>query len=152
MGDFIERTDLAPFATIAEAKADAMIEDAEAMAVEVAPCITDDAFAKKPAVKAVLRAAILRWNDAGSGAKVTQAALGYSQTIDTSSPRKGLFWPSEIEQLQKVCAAEGGGKAFSVDTLGTGMVMHADICSINFGATYCSCGAILTQMWPLYEQ
>lgn len=151
MGDFIEPTDLAPFATIAEPKAEAMIEDAEAMAKEVAPCIAEQAFAKKPAVKAILRAAILRWNDAGSGAKVTQGALGYSQTIDTSNPRRGLFWPSEIEQLQKLCASEGGGKAYAVDTISTGVVVHADICSINFGATYCSCGAILTQGLPLYE-
>lgn len=152
MGDFIDPADLTPFATIAEPKAEAMIEDAEAMAKEVAPCITDTAFTKQAAVKAILRAAILRWNDAGSGAKVTQAALGYSQTIDTSTSRKGLFWPSEIEQLQKLCAPEGGGKAYNVDTLGTGVIVHADICSINFGATYCSCGAILTQNWPLYEQ
>lgn len=153
MGDFILPTDLTPFANIESAKAAAMIEDAEAMAKEVAPCITDAGFTKQAAVKAILRASILRWNDTGNGAKVTQAALGYSQTVDLSNPRKGLFWPSEIEQLQKLCTAEGVGKAFSIDTVSTaGVIMHADICAINFGAEYCSCGAILTQGLPLYER
>ena len=47
--------------------------------------------------------------------------------------------------------AGGEGKAFGIDTAGSRAV-HADICSINFGAIYCSCGADLTgYMFPLYE-
>lgn len=42
--------------------------------------------------------------------------------------------------------------AFSVDTATVTTPLHADICSLNFGATYCSCGAILTLALPLYEQ
>lgn len=149
----ITPTDLAPFATIDEAKALAMIADALAMAKLVAPCIVDDDFAHPDAAKAVIRGAILRWNDAGSGGKVSQTALGYSQTVDTSQPRRAMFWPSEIEQLQKMCADPDGLGAFAIDTIGasTGTVVHADICSVNFGSTSCSCGAILTQGLPLYE-
>lgn len=45
----------------------------------------------------------------------------------------------------------GEGKAFSIDTVGSRAV-HADICAINFGAIYCSCGADLTDYrYPLYE-
>jgi hypothetical protein len=43
------------------------------------------------------------------------------------------------------------GGAFSVDTATITAPLHADICSLNFGATYCSCGAILTLALPLYE-
>ncbi len=43
------------------------------------------------------------------------------------------------------------GGAFVIDTVGTSIV-HADVCSINFGALYCSCGASLTNyMYPLWE-
>ena len=39
--------------------------------------------------------------------------------------------------------------AFSIDTVGCATV-HADICALNFGASYCSCGADIAG-WPLYE-
>ena len=146
--------DLAPFAEIPEAKALAMIEDALALAARVAPCITEDSFTYEAAAKAVLRRAILRWNDAGSGA-LTQETLGndYSYSTDTRDQRgsrSGLFWPSEIQQLQDLCKGEDSG-AFQIDTVSTAVV-HAEICAINFGANYCSCGADLTQyLYPLYE-
>lgn len=152
MGDFISTTDLGPFATIETAKANAMIADAEAMAKLVAPCITDVEFEHEDAVKAILREAILRRNDAGSGAVTTQTAGPFSQAVDTSRPRRGLFWPSEIEQLQDLCSDTGNSGAFSVDTVANGVIVHADVCSLNFGADYCSCGAILTGAWPLWEE
>ncbi|MBF6363207.1 hypothetical protein IU447_24120 [Nocardia farcinica] len=153
MGDFIGATDLAPFATIDAAKAAAMIADAEAMATNAAPCISEADFpaAKKAVVKAILRAAILRWNDTGSGAKTSMSALAFSQTIDTTNPRKGLFWPSEIEQLQNLCKTAETGGAFNVDTIPASLVAHAETCALVFGASYCSCGAELTGGIPLYE-
>ncbi len=42
--------------------------------------------------------------------------------------------------------------AFSIDTTPTTTVIHADICALNFGALYCSCGAVLTGLFPLYER
>lgn len=42
--------------------------------------------------------------------------------------------------------------AFAIDTIGNGsVVVHADICALRFGAQYCSCGAVLTARFPLYE-
>ncbi|WP_280331493.1 hypothetical protein [Nocardia wallacei] len=149
MGDFISTTDLAPFATIETAKATAMIEDAEAMAVLVAPCITNDGFVHTAAVKAILRGAILRWNDSGSGAVTSQTAGIFGQTIDTRQTRKSLFWPSEIEQLQDLCTESGTGTAFNIDTV-TSSAFHADTCSLVFGALYCSCGGDIAG-WPLSE-
>lgn len=92
------------------------------------------------AVKAILRGAIMRWNDAGSGAKSSVTAGPFSETIDTTVSRRGMFWPSEITNLQSVCSDGQSGKAFSIDTVNFNGV-HADWCSINFGAAYCSCGA-----------
>lgn len=46
--------------------------------------------------------------------------------------------------------ASVGGGAFDVSTVGYGTV-HADWCSINFGATYCSCGADIAG-YPIFGE
>lgn len=153
---YIDTTDLDPFADIEIAKAVAMIADAEAQAILVAPCLSDaDELTdnQRAAVKAVLRGSILRWNEAGSGALQAQTAGPFGVTLDTRQTRRSLFWPSEIEQLQKICNAVSGGEggAFSIDTAPGCSIFHADVCSINFGASYCSCGAVLTLAGPLWE-
>lgn len=116
MGTFLTVNDLAPFATIGLAKAEAMIDDAEAMAVLAAPCINDVGFAYGTAVKAILRGAVLRWNDSGSGALQAQTAGPFGQTLDTRQERRGMFWPSEIVALQSLCASRGG--VYSVSLAG----------------------------------
>lgn len=150
----IEWADLAPFAEIPSAKAVAMIEDALAMAELIAPCISssDLSASKAAAAKAILRAAILRWHESGNGALSQQAAGPFSQTMDTRQQRRSLFWPSEIEDLQKICQADptDADGAWSYDGIGGTTSQHADICALNFGAVYCSCGAVLAGV-PLYE-
>ncbi|MCF8607538.1 hypothetical protein L5I01_29695 [Gordonia sp. HY442] len=111
----ITPSDLSPFAAITEAKATAMIADALAMATLVAPCIIDETFAHADAAKAVIRGAILRWNAADTGAITRQAAGSFSLEIDSTQRRNGLFWPSEIEQLQGMCKGASDG-AFFIDT------------------------------------
>lgn len=156
MGTFLSPDDLAPFATIDAGKADEMIADAEALAIAVAPCLGDAevelADHQAAAVKAVLRAAILRWNDSGTGAMSMETAGPFSVQYDTRQPRRSLFWPSEIDQLQAICvAATGGGSggAFSVDTVST-TDNHSETCAISLGANYCDCGAALAGV-PLWE-
>lgn len=117
MGTFLNVTDLAPFATIEVSKAEAMIEDAEAMALLAAPCIAAVDFAYTSAVKAILRGAVLRWNDAGSGALQAQTAGPFGQTLDTRQERRGMFWPSEIVSLQSLCADSQGG-VYSISLAG----------------------------------
>lgn len=141
--------DLTPFAEIDVGKAQAMIDDALAMAAVVAPCITDAEFAYDAAARAVIRGAILRWNDSGTGALTQQGAGPFQVSYDNRNPRKSLFWPSEIKQLQELCAESGTGQAFTIDTLGTSTI-HAPWCSIYFGADYCSCGADIAGA-PIYE-
>lgn len=118
--DLLEIADLAPFATIDDAKAEAMIEDAVAMATMAAPClavVADLSPQQIAAAKALLRGAVLRWNDIGSGALAAQAAGPFSQSVDTRQVRRSMFWPSEITALQDVCkgVVEKSG-AFAVDT------------------------------------
>jgi hypothetical protein len=117
-GPLLTAADLAPFATIDAVKAAAMIEDALGMAEVVAPCIATPEFAHRRAAKAILRGAILRWHEAGNGAAVTKNAGIYGQTVDTRQPRKAMFFPSEIDQLRKLCRADNdNGGAFTIDML-----------------------------------
>ena len=109
--------DLSPFATIEEEKAQLMIDDALALAALVAPCILEDTFTHAAAAKAILRGAILRWNESGTGASVQQSAGPFSQTMDTRQQRRSMFWPTEIEQLQELCKQGGSSGAFALDTL-----------------------------------
>lgn len=161
MATFIELFDLLPFAEIEPSKAEAMIADAEAQAVIAAPCLltlqtvpvdeTADELAlrtaKVAAVKSILRGAILRWNDAGSGAVQSQTVGPFAQTLDTRVQRRGMFWPSEIEQLQDMCSTGGG--AWAIDTFCTS-TWHQPWCSSMFAAAYCSCGADIAG-YPIYE-
>lgn len=145
----ITPADLAPFATIETEKADAMIADALALAALTAPCITSEDFTYDAAAKAIIRGAILRWNDAGSGAYSQVTTGPFSAATDTRAARKGMFLPSELDDLKALCSEGGGGKAFSVDTVATSAA-HSASCSLNFGALYCSCGADIAG-FPLFD-
>lgn len=121
-----------PFLTVADlqvfkpsldpAKAAAMIEDASAMALGVAPCIaTSDDPSVLARVKAVLRGAILRWEDSGSGAYTSRSLQmgphGQTEVFDSRVHRSGLFWPDEITTLQGLCASAAAGGAFMIDLM-----------------------------------
>ena len=140
--------DLAPFADIEPARAEAMVEDAYAQAVVVAPCLSDPDPATAAAAKAILRRAILRWDESGVAGTVTQETAGqFSQTMQAGSS-KGLFWPSEIVALQRLCKASR--RAFTVTPVTAHQGVHGEGCALRFGAAYCSCGADLADV-PIFE-
>ena len=96
--------DLKNFATIAPAKAQEMIDDAIGEAAFHAPCTWNGDFFPahlRGFVKSKLRGAVLRWNEAGTGAvTLRRSTMSYGQTIDTRQPRKGMFFQAEIDQLK----------------------------------------------------
>lgn len=101
----IQTSDLEPFAAIPAGKAQALINDAEALAARVAPCLTTATDAAvRAAAKAILRRAILRWNDIGSGALQSQTAGPFGVTLDTRQAGREGFWPSEEAALAALCA------------------------------------------------
>lgn len=151
MAVIVTPADIAPFADIESSKLEAMIADATAMAVRAAPCLKDAADPDLlAAAKAIVRAAILRWHEVGVGG-ITQQTVGpFGQSVDTSKSRRGMFWPSEIEDLQGLCKTASGG-AFSVDTAPAGYGQHVPWCSVYFGAS-CSCGSDLNRYeGPIFE-
>lgn len=129
------------------AELDIMVAGANAKAARVAPCLvaddptpTEDQLAE---AKLLLLGALKRWADAGSGALQQQTAGPFTVTTDTRQRPGHNLWPSEIEGLQAICASAstGGGGIFAIDTAPGSATLHADTCSLTFGATYCSCGA-----------
>ncbi|UPW09791.1 hypothetical protein M1C59_02740 [Gordonia terrae] len=118
-------TDLQKFEEeITDGEAEAMIETAWARAQDVAPCLTGQ-IGDEPAppltdvetviVKDVLRAAILRWHDRGSGAHSQRTAGEYGETLRAGDTN--LFRPNEIRDLQKVCGtSRRRGKASTILT------------------------------------
>ena len=137
---------------IDQGRAQAFIDDALALAVLVAPCLADPSPDIIPAAKAVLRGAILRWYEAGSGAVTQQTAGPFSQTVDTSRVRRNQFFPSEITQLQKLCKESTRGAAFTVRPRVANSEHHALVCALHFGADYCSCGSDINGgVAPLWE-
>ena len=117
--------DLTPFAPdINTAKAEVMIADALALAAMVAPCLTDAELdaTKEAAAKAVIRGAVLRWEEAGTGALVqrqqTLGSTSLGESYDNRQLRRGMFWPSEIRALQNLCSTvTQRARAFEVDTM-----------------------------------
>ncbi|HLR94527.1 MAG TPA: hypothetical protein VK053_08380 [Jiangellaceae bacterium] len=128
-----------------------MVAGANARALRVAPCLAEpDKLHARDEAKLILIGAVQRWSEAGSGA-IAQTSAGPFQLATDTRQRTGFnLWPSEIEVLQELCAKDLGG-AFTVDTMPSlGGVFHDDACSLVFGASYCSCGAVLTGAGPLW--
>lgn len=122
MAEIITVADL-PSALQANELVDLWVNGANAKASRVAPCLvdpdappSDDALAE---ARLVLVGAVTRWAEVGAGSLTQQSAGPFSVSQDTRS-RSGLnFWPSEIEQLQSLCASaeDRVGGAFEVDTM-----------------------------------
>jgi hypothetical protein len=103
--------------------------------------------------KLVLLGAVKRWIEAGAGAFQSQQAGPFGATVDTRQRTGFNLWPSEITALQDICTSgtTSSTGAFSITPSGD-YDAHVPWCSINLGATYCSCGADLAGYeYPLYE-
>lgn len=120
--------DLAPFADIEPLKAAALIEDALAHAIALAPCLANEGDLSPEQValvRAVMREAVLRRDEAGTGALTHTVAGPFSETTDTRQRRGNPYNDYEMNQLHSVCEAVAGrtaGKAYAVDTLPPGSV------------------------------
>lgn len=98
----------------------------------------------------ILVGAVKRWAEASSGALAAQTAGPFGMTVDTRQRTGFNLWPSEIEALQALCSTATKAGAFSLDTAPPLTGIHAPWCSLNFGATYCSCGVDIAGV-PIYE-
>lgn len=112
--------DLIPFApNLSEDKAEVMIIDALALAARVAPCLLGDELpeADAAAAKAILRGAILRWNDQGTGEQPQLVAGIFQMNPSQGQPRRSLLLPSEIKDLTAICGGSSPRRAYMVDLI-----------------------------------
>lgn len=122
MAEIITSADL-PAAIQGDESVDLWVDGANAKATRVAPCLAgtgDDAPTADQLAEAklVLVGAVKRWAEAGSGAATQQTAGPFSLSTDTRQRSGYNLWPSEIEQLQGLCASDdSSGRAFEIDTL-----------------------------------
>ena len=128
---------------------DVTVDDGSVTWIRIGP--TTDLLAE---AKLILAGAIQRWSEAGSGAVSTTTQMTgpymHTETVDTKQRTGFNLWPSEITQLQDLCKTGGTPTAFTVDTAPGLCGQHLPWCSINFGASYCSCGVDIA--WePIYE-
>lgn len=82
----------------------------------------------------------------------TQVTVNVTDASTSRTYRSGRGRITIIDEWWSMLGLElANGGAFSVDTAGASSV-HAAMCAINFGATYCSCGADLTNYaYPLFD-
>lgn len=111
--------DLAPFADIDRAKAEAMIEHAlaQAMSPAVAPCLRTTADPVViSAARSILVGAVLRWHEFGTGSYLSSTAGPPGVATDPRRERDSLLSWREIKNLQALCKSAGGGRrVFSID-------------------------------------
>lgn len=121
MGTYLAPADLAPFITLDHAKAAALIEDAEVYAAIAAPPLAHASqltAVQRSQVRAILRRAVLRQADAGSGALSHETAGPYSYTLDTRRAHADAFLTdAEKDALRAVVGLRRSTQAFTVDLL-----------------------------------
>lgn len=135
-----------------EARAQAALDDASALiraAAQKTWVDDNDALEDVPdivvtvCVRAALRAFV---NPTG----LTQETTGpFSASYGNAST--DVYLTSKEADLVKQAAADTSIGIFSIDTAPLVGAIHAEVCALNFGANYCSCGASLAG-YPLYEQ
>lgn len=155
MGQYLTPEDFTAF-TIDAALLPVLIEDAEVYATLAAPPLANPASltdAQRAQVKTVLRRAVVREADSGTGAKIQETAGQYSYTVDSRTARSTSFLTEEEEALlQGIVGTTRGNTVFSLDvtpTLSTSE--HLPWCDLMFGGTVCTCGVAIAG-YPLYEQ
>lgn len=150
-----------PFATVAELRArwpdmppgsdehaDTLLEDASGFILDVCPtAAATSASTRRRIVCSVVRRAMEAGLPAGVD-QMSQSAGPFSQQF-TASNSGGDFY---LTKAEKKALGEGSQRAFGVEVASFGAAeRHRPWCSLMLGATYCSCGAVLTGGDPLWE-
>lgn len=79
----------------------------------------------------------------------TQVTIAVDDGSSSRSYRSGKGRIDILDEWWALLGIVPTSGAFSIDTLGASTV-HQPWCSLNFGATYCSCGADIAG-YPIYE-
>lgn len=150
-----------PFATLAELKArwpdfpvgaDAhatvLLEDASQFILDTVPSAGDAVAAtRRRIVCAVVRRAMPDADGMDGMESIQQSGGPFSVTMKPVNPAGDFY----LTKQEKLALGAGVQKAFGVQIAGFDTEYHAEWCSLNFGATYCSCGADIAGV-PIFGQ
>ena len=119
MGLYLQPADFTALVEIEAPRLVILIEDAETFATMAAPPLADpEALTEQQRAQArtILRRAVVRESDAGSGAKTQEMAGPYSYTVDTRNSRSVSFLTDEEEDaLRAVVGLVKSHQAFNTD-------------------------------------
>jgi hypothetical protein len=148
-----------PFATLQELKdrwpdfpvgddshATVMLEYASQFILDTVPAAVDSEWKTlRRIVCAVVRRAMPDASGMDGMESVQETSGPFSMTLKPLNPA-GDFYLTKAEKS----ALSGPQRAFGVQIAGNLSTVHLPWCNINFGATYCSCGADIAGD-PIYE-
>ena len=150
-----------PFATLDELKqrwpdfpagadthATVLLDDASQFILDTVPAAGGASVStRRRVVCAVVRRSMAADAADVGGFDSIQAGTGpFSYGGKVTNP-SGDFY---LTKQERKALGDGTQKAFGVQVGGASTVEHLPWCSINFGATYCSCGADIAGV-PIYE-
>lgn len=131
----------------ADAHATVLLEDASQFILDTVPSA---ALASESTRRRIVCAVVRRAMPAQSGMdglESYQESTGpFSQTFKPVNPAGDFY----LTKSEKTALGAGVQKAFGVQIAGGFTTVHLAWCSLNFGATYCSCGADIAGE-PIYE-
>lgn len=132
----------------ADAHATVLLEDASQFILDTVPSAgLASESTRRRIVCAVVRRAIPSQGGYDGMESVQESAGPFSQTFKPVNPAGDFY----LTKAEKQALGAGVQKAFGVQIAGFDAVVHAEWCSLNFGATYCSCGADIAGV-PIFGQ
>ena len=148
-----------PFATVQELKdrwpdfpvggdshATVLLDDASQFILDTVPsAVTASISTRRRIVCAVVRRVMQAGDADTAGMENVQVGAGPFQWGGKVSDAD--FY---LKKAEKVALGDGKQSAFGVQIAGFGYSAHLAWCSLNFGATYCSCGVDIAGV-PIFE-
>lgn len=131
----------------ADAHATVLLEDASQFILDTVPSAgLASESTRRRIVCAVVRRAMPDADGMEGMESIQQSGGPFSVTMKPVNPAGDFY----LTKQEKVALGAGVQKAFGVQIAGTTASVHLPWCSLNMGATYCSCGADIAGE-PIYE-
>lgn len=131
----------------ADAHAEVLLEDASQFILDTVPAAGGATLAtRRRIVCAVVRRAMPSVDGMDGVESLQQSAGPFGMTVKPVNPNGDFY----LTKQERKALGDGKQSAFGVQIAGVEASVHLPWCSINFGATYCSCGADIAGV-PIYE-
>ena len=129
----------------ADAHAEVLLEDASQFILDT---VKSAGLAAPATRRRIVCAVVRRMMDVDEAGieSFSQSAGPFSQTVKPVNPNGDFY----LTKAEKTALGAGAQQAFGVQIAGFCASVHLPWCNLNFGATYCSCGADIAGE-PIFE-